>query len=143
MNKSQYPIFCGKVVGVPAIMEKEGMTFTLVDYLTIKDEPTEEQARKLFVGQVLLPAESAKLEAELEKKVKRAVIPMRLDPSVIEGADIRARFAELKVEGQAENAKTYEVEVIKGRRESSGDVFASLGQPRHTGFRYIRLIEDE
>lgn len=143
MGKNEYPVFCGKVVGVPAIMEKDGMIFTLVDYLTIKDEPTEEEVREAFAAQILSGGKDQKLEEKVQQKMRRAVIPMRLDPSVIDGADIRTRFGELKLEGR-ENAKTYEVEIIKGRSESSGDILilASLAQPRHTGFRYIKFIDE-
>jgi len=142
MKKDKYPLFCGKVVSVPAILEQGSTIYTLVDYLTIKDEPSEGEVRQVFFSKLLGLKEGVEKKEQLEKKVKRASIPMRLDPSVIDGCDIRARFGQLQIDEEGTKVKTYEVEVIKGRRDSSGDIFSALAQPRHTGFRYIRILEE-
>ena len=123
MAKEEYSLFCGKVVGVPAILEEGSVIHTLVDYLTIKDEPKEEEVRQVFFLKLLGLKEGAVKEEQLEKKVKRASIPMRLDPSVIDGCDIRARFGQLQIDEQGTKVKTYEVEIIKRKK---GDFWRSF-----------------
>ncbi|GEM_PF-5995934 len=140
MGNISYPIFCGKVVRVSEIVTIENNNFTIVRYLQAGDEPQLEQAQAMFLESLFDGVGVGELGAALEQRVRRADIPMRLDPSVIEGADIRARFAELIIDG--EKCQTYEVEVIKGRMDRSQSVLVATGlnQPRHTGFKYVQVV---
>ena len=68
---------------------------------------------------------------------------MRLDPSLIDGAEIRARHAQSDF-GDGVRRRTYEIEVIRGRSQASGDIFAMMGElagTRHTGFKYIKVFD--
>lgn len=145
-NKDKYPIFSGKVVGVPAILEEGSEVYTLVDYLTPNDELSEaeeKEAMPLGLLSAFIEEHKEKLKQKLQDRVKRALIPMRLDPSIISGADIRTRFGELNEMDYGEGlvAKTYELEVIKGRPKI-GDIFGALSEPDYIGFRYIKILRE-
>jgi len=143
----EYPIFHGKVVSVPAIIEHGDTVMTVVDYLL----PSEEEELRKKTGNLFhLMTSKGHDEAQeaLEKAVHRAGVPMRLDPSVIDGCDIRSSFGRYTVneDGQKKTYKTYEVEVLRGRSQAGGDALAMLGEvigsPKHTGFKYVRILEE-
>jgi len=139
---NEYPLFHGKVVSVPAIVEQRGKVLTIIDYLLpSEEEELQEQAGSLF--HIMTSKGRDEAQEALKNRVHRAVVPMRLDPSVIDGCDIRASFGRF-TEGEV-SYKTYEVEIIRGRSQAGGDPLAMLGEildnPKHTGFRYIRILE--
>lgn len=146
-DKGLYPVFCGRVIGIPAIIEeRNGVVFTLVDYVPIKNEMSEEEARRAFVSIALL-GKTEDASEQLAKRAQRAVVPLRLDPYILEGSEIRARRAQMPAGVGETMVPTYEIEVIKGTSRTGGDVMASLLESRigarHTGFRYIKILGDE
>jgi hypothetical protein len=151
MDKEKYPIFCGTVVSVSAIIEQNGDYVTVIHYLTEKDHPTEEEIKEITpLGPLsfFLEKSREKINQRLQDKVKGAVVPMRVDPSVILGAEIRTRFGQLNLEELGEGAavKTYELEVIKGKSHHTGDIFSGLAEhfegPPHSGMRYIKILDE-
>lgn len=147
MDQEKYPVFSGRVVNIPAIVEGEGDTITLVDYVTIRDEPTI-SVGELFMT-LVIPEEKGKLEKDLSSRVQRAVIPMRLDPSLILGAEIRTRYGEVNAGdyGSEKIARTYELEIINPASRPGADVFSTLsdmamGRP-HTGFKYVKILDED
>lgn len=154
IERSEYPIFCGRVIKVAGIIEEDRGVFTVVDYMTQKDEPTEKESQGIMFSKVfgtgaskLLGHDVEKKEESIKDKIKRASIPMRLEASVIEGAEIRTRFGQFNLEecGEGKIADTYEVEVIKGRSQAGMDGFSLIAEladgPRHTGFKYIKILK--
>ena len=151
MTDERYPIFSGKVVNVPAIVEQDGEYITCIQYMTPKDELTDEEAKKVMpLGTVSMFREEDrdKLNATLQERVKSAVVPMRIDPSVILGAEIRTCFGQLNEGecGEGKMARTYELEVIKGKSQAGGDIFASMAEhfdrTPHSGMKYIKILKD-
>src|SRR3989338_65510 len=137
---NEYPIFNGRA-SVSAIMEDvNGKVFTVVDYLTIDQE----KAININFLDLISEPKREKAQKDLEARMKRAVIPMRLDPSLIDGAEIRTRYAQINT-GNGVMKKTYEIEVIRGRSQANGGIFATIGEldgPRHTSFRYIKVLDN-
>ena len=145
MNK--YPLFSGKVISVPAIFEHDGEKCTLVDYLLPTDEEAlRESTNDNAISALLIPGRKEELEGELSSRVKRAIVPIRLDPSIIQGANIRAMFSKFKDPESNKKYRTYEVEVLRGRSQAGSDAMAMLGEivgnTPHTGFKYVRILEE-
>ena len=149
INHSEYPIFSGRVVSVPVIIEDGEMCSTVISYVTPKDEPSEEEMKKLFpLGplSMMLPEHLEKANEKLENRVKTATVPLRIDPSIVLGAEIRTRLGEINpAEHNGEVLKTYELEIIRGKRRYSGDIFSDIAQrnySEHTGLRYIKVLRE-
>jgi hypothetical protein len=152
METKDYPIFSGKVLGVAAIVEENGEYVTLIDYMTPKDELTEEDRKKdmpLGMLSVFVEEHRDKMAKTLQERVKRAAVPMRVDPSVILYADIRTSFGQLNEGeyGEGQVARTYELEVINAKSQAGGDMFASMAEhfdrTSHSGMKYIKILKRE
>lgn len=141
--KSNYPLFNGRASVSGIVETPDGKTCTVIHYITVDQEKAINDKGFSFLD-LFIESKREKVQKDLEKRLKKATIPMRLDPAVIDGAEIRTRFASLTLD-DGTSKKTYEVEVIRGRSQSSGDVFAMMGElagPRHTGFRYIKIVDE-
>ncbi|MDO8556560.1 MAG: hypothetical protein Q7R96_05310 [Nanoarchaeota archaeon] len=140
---TEYPIFSGRVVHIPAVIEQGSSFATIIQYITLKDEPTEEETRKALFSSIL-PIPGGK-ELNLAQRIKSVAVPLRLDPAVLVGATIRSKFGELCLEGEAPQ-KTYEIEVVQGASRAASDPLMMLAEfasaPTHTGFRYIKILEE-
>jgi len=152
METKDYPIFSGKVLGVPGIIEGNGEYLTILDYMAPKDELTEEERKKampLGLLSIFREEDREKMAKTLQERVKRVVVPMRLDPSVVLNAEVRTSFGQLNQGeyGEGQVAKTYELEVIQGKSQAGGDMFASLAEhfdrTPHSGMKYIKILTEK
>jgi len=148
----KYPIFSGRVLSVPGIVEENGEHSTIIDYLSPKDELTEEDRKKampLGILSIVVEEHRDNMAKTLQERVKRVVVPMRIDPSVILDAEVRTSFGQLNKGEYGENplAKTYELEVIKGKSQASNDMFLGLAEmydrTPHSGMKYIKVLKQE
>ena len=148
----KYPIFSGRVFSVPAIVEENGEYFTIIDYLSSKDELTEEDRKKampLGILSIVIEEHRDKMAKTLHERVKRAVVPMRVDPSVILDSEVRTSLGQVNKGEYGENpvAKTYELEGIKGKSQVGSDIFSGLaemyGRTPHSGMKYIKVLKQE
>ena len=138
MERSQYPVFQGKIVSVSAVLEDDNGVYSIVDYFLSGEEPDEKEIRAGFFQELLNSVgknEGVPAPSELEKKIKRVVVPMRLDAYVLNEAEVIARFGWIRSGDQKKDC--YEIEVIKGRLESSGIFPVEI----HTGFKYIKVFD--
>jgi len=142
--KNKYPTFCGRVLRISGILEdEEGEIFSIVDYVPIKSEITDEEERKIFASVLL--GKSEEVRGDLADKIKRVVVPFRLDPYILEESEVRARCAQMPVGPGGKMAPTYEVEVIKGRSQARDNSQLSLFErevgARYTGFKYVKILD--
>lgn len=142
VNHNDYPTFSGNVVSVSGFIEANGEIYSIVNFFTQQDkeEVNKTITPKISILTILSETKLDEVGKELEKKVSRVAVPMRLDPEILRGANVRAKF------GKIGGRKTYEVEIIRGRVDFSGDPFADLAQhhrPNYTGFKYIKFLDGE
>lgn len=149
MNE-EYPIFSGRVINVPAVVDmgEEGV-FTIVDYISVEKMPSDDEVKKTMPYaelSFLFEEHVDKAKKLLEDRAIRVIIPMKLDPSVILGAEIRTCFAQANSGeyGEGKSHDTYELEVIKGRSQAGGDFVVAMrerakGEP-FTGIKYVRYL---
>ena len=143
ISNNKYPIFSGNVLSVSGVIEMDGETYSIIDYITVKDGEEVDKSRDLGAAFVALFSESKmnKLEEKLKEKISRVVVPLRIDPEVLRGANVRARF------GKVAGRRTYEVEVICGRSSNNQDPFMAMaevvGKTPYTGFKYLKFIDEE
>jgi len=151
MTDDKYPIFSGKVLRVPAIIEDKGEYVTLVEYLSPRDELTGEDIKKdmpMGILSFFIEEHREKMAKTLQERVKRVAIPLRIDPSVILNAEIRTSFGQINISeyGEGQVARTYELEVIEGRSRAGGDMIASMvehfDRTPHSGMKYIKLLSE-
>jgi len=148
-NQDNYPVFCGRVIGVPAIIEDaNGQSFTYIDFVPVKKDLSEEQYKKLMVNS-LRGQEGMGNKLSLQERVERVVIPLRLDPHILTGGEIRGSYARLEAVQKDVNGistktfvRTYEIEIIKGALHGRGDVVDFLEHRPHTGLRYVKILGD-
>ena len=133
MDETKYPSFVGNVISISEIIEDEEEVMSTVWYLEPEDMPSEGQALLEYIRSFReedgIPAPS-----EIEKKAKRALVPMRLDPSVLEGCLVRAHVFQRN--GDENKYKVYEIEILKG--QFTGSMFPV---ERHKGFKYVKILE--
>ncbi|MBR9704487.1 hypothetical protein GOV12_03690 [Candidatus Pacearchaeota archaeon] len=152
MNKLDYPILSGRVLSVPAVIEENGQFVTVIDYIPTGDEMSEDEMKKVMPGGILsafVEEHKEKANQTLQERVKRAFIPLRIDPSVIDGAEFRTILGQINEGDYGEGfiAKTYELLIIKGKSRAGGDIFSGLAEhidgPPHSGMRYIKVLKEE
>jgi hypothetical protein len=150
-QQTKYPIFSGRVVGVPLVVEeREGEVFTYIQYLTPNDEPTMDDVKEALPLGILSMFDQKAMEKAnetLAEKVNTAIVPLRVDPSVLHGAEVRTCLGQLNSQeyGEGPSLRTYEVQVIKGTSRAGGDFLSgfaemSAGTP-HTGMKYIKILD--
>ena len=122
----EYPIFSGQVVKVGPIVSSGTETRTVIQYLEGLDEVS---LKDIMSGMIPFLREQDPDHVPLEDRMKVANIPMHIDPSVLNMAEVRTRFSKFKTdEGEV---KCYELEIIKGPAGSYG---------AFDGLRYIKVI---
>lgn len=109
-KEGEYPIFSGRGVIVRSLGERsDGKFETFLQFIQVSDELSVEEERKAILGSVLnFPDSKEALEA-FNNQYTGAIVPLRLDPSTINGATVRTMFNEY--DGQ----RFYELEILKGR----------------------------
>jgi len=125
----EYPIFSGKVIKVGPIVKDGTETWTTVQYLEGLDDVNN---KDIAMGLFPFLKERDPNYVPLEDRVKTAVIPMHIDPSVLHFAEVRARFSKFKSEDG--DIKCYEVEIIESPPGHAG---------AFNGLRYVKKLEGE
>ena len=151
MTGEKYPIFSGRVLNVLGIVEQKGEYVTLIDYMSPKDELTEDDEKKVMplgILSLFVEEHRDKFAETLQERLKRAIVPMRVDPSVILGAEIRTSFGQINEGeyGEGQVARTYELEVIKGKSQAGSDPFLGIvemyDRTPHSGMKYIKVLKE-
>ncbi len=128
---AKFPIFEGKVIGVPAILSQENFICSLIDFLPTGLQPNEVTPAILFTD-----TGRQQVEEEIKKLVRRVVVPFSVHPEVIMGANVRGSLKDIA------GYSAYVLEVLKDETISD-DVkvlSAFTGQrlgSRYEGFQYI------
>jgi len=140
--KQDYPIFNGKVHAVHAIVEMDSEIYSILTYFT-KDE-SDKLEEDMHPSKLMLllidDSKRAELEEKCRKGLSQVIIPLRLDPSIINGAIVRTKMGKEEINGT--DKKTYELEVVEGSHRGGLDVFSmALSDSPYKGFRYIKILD--
>lgn len=119
MYHKEFPQFYGKITRVAGIIERDNITYTIVDYVRPGQEPQWQEITDYLSD---VPRE----EPDEEKRIS---IPMRLDPEVILNSEARARI--MPVVGKSKNIMLYEIEIL----DSPGK--------KYKGFKYQKFFTSE
>ena len=140
MEFEKYPIFCGRVIKVHALLEDESGSYsTIIKYLSPQDQTIPfELANKIILGIV----DDFELQS-LEEKVQTVSIPLRLDPFVVEGAEIRTRFGKIHLDEEDEENTTFEVEIIEGSNRYLTDLHRLTNTTPFSGLTYIKILTED
>ncbi|MBW3018079.1 hypothetical protein KY325_02900 [Candidatus Woesearchaeota archaeon] len=117
MYPKEFPQFYGKITYVAGIVERDKITYTIVDYVKPGQEPQWQEITDYLSD---IPRE----EPEERKSI---MIPRRLDPSVILNSEVRARV----IKNPKENNMFYELEIMQS------------AEPKHKGFKYQKYFTPE
>lgn len=149
-----FPHFSGLVVGLPAELQSGKMVFTRINYLDpLAMETIQQEIRKLHPEPDSLENIAKTLEMLVNENAKSVTVPLRLEASVVLGAEIRGGFGQVNEGEYGENklTDTYEVEIIKGPQSKYGTNTLVIGSKpddptflrlEHTGKRYIIPISE-
>lgn len=132
MNREDFPVFCGNILKVGPVVEGiDNTVFTLLQYLPGLDQVTSKDVMAALLPNLPPPEDYV----PLDQRVKKAVIPLRLEAAVFEGSDVRARFSRLTGEDGRER-NCYEIEVIRGPITGG-----FLSSERFKGYKHIKILE--
>ena len=92
MEDNRYPIFCGKVLKVVREVEfpDEGCN-TELHYLSGLDNITHVDAMSSLFPFISTPEG----HIPIEQRIKRVVVPLKLEASVVQGSDVKTSFGEV------------------------------------------------
>jgi len=119
MNPKEFPQFYGKITYVAGIVERDGITHTIVDYVKPGQEPQWQEITDALSDFPMREPEEA----------KRIMIPMRLNPEVILDSEVRGRL--IPTPKESKNKLLYELEILNSP------------EPRYKGFKYQKFFVPE
>ena len=119
MYQKEFPQFYGKITYVAGIFERDGITYTIVDYVKPGQEPQWQEITDYL----------SDVPREEPEPGKRILIPMRLDPEVILNSEVRGRL--IPKPKESKNKLLYELEILQSP------------EPKYHGFKYQKYFTPE
>ncbi len=116
-----------------------------MDYFAAQDTPQDDEEGSGMMDQLLQTERAQEYQESLEQRATRVFVPMRLDPYIVGGANVRVMFNTAEM-GDGIVHRTYELEIIKGKSRAGGDPLSMLGEVMskttpYTGFKYVKILD--